>query len=87
MVLVLCFVLMKDNQYYIKDKIILAVFEYLEYGEEKFKLQAQEQLKLFAKHCVSIKITPKIELKQAFRQFIDNGKGYQVTINNLYHSL
>lgn len=79
---------MRDRTENIKDRIILAVFEYIETNNDSFKLEAQDQLKVLAKrYRINIKNVPKIELKASFKQFVSNNNGYIVTINELYHSL
>ena len=71
-----------------KDKIILNILKYIDTKDNSFKSAALEQLKLLAKHYrVTIKNAPKIELKTALYQFIDNGTGYINTIPKLFNSL
>ena len=71
-----------------KDEIIYNIFEYLETKESSFKNKALELLTNFAKYYhVPIKKQPEKDLKSCFKAFILNGKGYNVTINNLYNAL
>jgi len=71
-----------------KEKIILDVFEFLETKELKYANFAKENLTELAKYY-HIKITKQapINLKEAFKLFVKNGSGYQVTIPKLYNSL
>jgi len=72
-----------------KDKIIFNVFEFIETGDTHHSNLAKEFLKTFAKKY-HIKIKDKrvnYNTKEAFKDFILNGKGYNETIQRLYNSL
>ena len=71
-----------------KDKIILKVLKYLDTNDKNLKLEALEVLKKFAGHYrITLKKGAKSDLKLALYEFIDNGKGYNVTLVNLNNSL
>jgi len=73
----------------IKDNIIFNVFEYMENKDLQYSLRAQEYLQLLAKnfHVTIKKTSRKPEIKNAFKLFILNGKGYNITINELFNAL
>lgn len=71
------------------DEIIFHTFEFLETGDLKHSDLAKEHLKTLAKKC-HVKIKKQnisYSLKDAFRDFILNEKGFNETINKLYNSL
>lgn len=73
----------------VKSEIIVAVLDYSEDGDNKYKTEAIQRIKIFAKFYnipLSRKDTVQ-DLKKSLRQFILNYKGYQFTIQNLYNSL
>jgi len=72
-----------------KENIIYNVFEFIETKDTKFSLCAQEHLQLLAKnfHVTIKKTSRKPEIKNAFKLFILNGKGYNITINELFNAL
>ena len=71
-----------------KDKIILNILKYLDTSDKHFKSGALEYLVKFAKHYrIILKKGAKSDLKLALYEFIDNGKGYNVTLVNLNNSL
>ena len=72
----------------LKEKIIFHVFEFLETGEIKHSQLAKGYLQMFAKkYHVKIKSQKIINIKDAFKAFIINEKGYVETINKLFNSL
>lgn len=72
-----------------KDKIIYHVFEFLETGDLTHSEIAKEHLKNLAKkYHVRLKYKKTLyNTKEAFKEFILNGEGYNITIPKLYNSL
>ena len=72
----------------LKNKILLNSFEYLETGDLSFALSAKEQLSELAKiYHISIKKSQRTDLKNAFKVFILNERGFIETIQLLYNAL
>ena len=71
-----------------ENKIILNVYLYIKKGENEYKEKAKELLtKLAAYYKVNLNKRTNIPLEQAFIEFIDNDKGYNTTIVNLFNAL
>jgi hypothetical protein len=74
-----------------KDKVVYNVWEYIETKDEQYKVLAKEWLrKLASKYHLAIKTQKKKtngDLKEAFRAFLQNEKGYMITLQSLYNYL
>ena len=72
----------------VKLNIITNVYLFIDTNDSKYSEDALKALKELAKiYHINTRTTRGIPLKSAFKQFIFNKEGYQVTINKLYNAL
>ena len=75
---------------FFKDEAIYATYMYMETKEIQYKEDAQKALKDLAKKYnfkIKKQASFKMDLKEAFKNFIQNKIGVTVTIPQLYNSL
>ena len=79
---------MKKIKDEIKEEITHNVLMYIVYEDEKFKSIVIEHLNtMYKRYNITKSKTVVMYLKDALTAFIENKKGYPITLNNLYFSL